>query len=150
MTKKGGLADSPFFKQAPIAHPESESQRTKKITKPRSPKKNRRKKADDVMTSSNHAITTSINHDSKQSSNHDIIIADIRKTVRVIGKDLTSLRLTPEETKALRDVAYTYECQGFKTSRNEIARIGVNYLISDYRENGENSILEKVLKALKA
>ena len=53
-----------------------------------------------------------------------------------------------EEKRAIADIIYTYKNNDIKTSENEIARISVNYIIEDYRENGENSMLHKILKAL--
>jgi len=136
--------------QQKLSKPASKSAVQKKVKAPAQPKKAKQKSRSVNVTSRHHDITTSINHDINQSHHHDVAIEEIRKSVRSTGKDLTSLRLTPEETKSLRDIAYTYESQGYRTSRNEIARIGINYLISDYRQNGKSSILEKVVKALKA
>ena len=48
----------------------------------------------------------------------------------------------------LADIAYTYKRNGVKTSENEIARIAVNFIARDHKENGEKSILDRVLKAL--
>ena len=50
----------------------------------------------------------------------------------------------------LGDIEYTYHRQGIDTSANELGRIAVNFLIADYKANGENSILAKVLTALHA
>jgi hypothetical protein len=91
-------------------------------------------------------------HDSKQasrlSSYHDSMIESIRKSLRFIGKDAFFGRFTPEEKRMLADLCYTYKRNGFKTSENEIARIAVNFIVADYEENGKNSLLERVLKAL--
>ncbi len=97
-----------------------------------------------TMPSSNHAIMTS----SMTSRHLDVIIEKVRKTVKVIGKEPSTHRLTPEEKKAIIDIVYSYKSQGIKTSENEVARIAINFLVNDYKENGENSILHKVIKAL--
>jgi hypothetical protein len=75
-------------------------------------------------------------------------IEAIRKSVKHPGKEVTFVRLTIEEKEQLGDIVYTYKKQGIKTSENEIARIGLNQLIEDYKTNGQNSTLAKVLKAL--
>src|SRR3954451_9155415 len=75
-------------------------------------------------------------------------IETIRKSVKHPGKEVTFVRLTNEEKEQLGDIVYTYKKQGIKTSENEIARIGLNQLIEDYKTNGQNSTLAKVLKAL--
>ena len=74
----------------------------------------------------------------------------IRKIVKTGGKEVTFVRLTPEEKKRLGDIAYTYKRQGMKTSENEISRIAINFLLEDYQANGEASILAKVLASLLA
>src|SRR4051812_7631495 len=76
------------------------------------------------------------------------LIETIRKAVKHSGKEVTFVRLTQEEKAQLGDIVYTYKKQGIKTSENEIARIGLNQLIEDYKANGQNSTLAKVLKAL--
>ena len=147
--KKSGLADSPFF---------SMPQKTKRGTTPPSnavPAKKGKSKVEDhigkakatkppsnrdTMTSRNHAITTS--------RHHDAIIEFIRKSVKVVGKEPSTHRLTPEEKKAITDIIYAYKGNGIKTSENEIARIAINFVVNDYRANGENSILHKVIRAL--
>jgi hypothetical protein len=70
----------------------------------------------------------------------------VRKAVR----ELVRLQLTAynREKKAIADIMYTYQNNGIKTSENQITRISVNFIIEDYRQNGENSILHKILKAL--
>ena len=97
-----------------------------------------------TMPSSNHAIMTS----SMTSRRHDVIIEKVRKTVKVIGKEPSTHRLTPEEKKVIIDIVYAYKSSGIKTSENEVARIAINFLVNEYKENGENSILKKVIKAL--
>jgi hypothetical protein len=42
----------------------------------------------------------------------------------------------------------TYKRQGIRTSENEITRIAINYIIAEYKQNGEESILAKILKRL--
>ena len=74
----------------------------------------------------------------------------IRKTVKKIGKDVTFIRLTSEEKNQLGDIVYTYKREGVRTSENEIGRIGLNYLLSDYKTNDKTSILARVIEALNA
>ncbi len=74
----------------------------------------------------------------------------IRKVVKRPGKEVVYVRLTTEEKGQLADVVYTYKRQGVRTSDNELGRIAINGLLSDYQENGEESLLAKVLAALEA
>jgi hypothetical protein len=87
-------------------------------------------------------------HASAQAGYPDSTIEPIRKAVRFVGKDPFFGRFTPEEKGILADIAYTYKRTGVKTSENEIARIAVNFIVNDHKENGENSVLSRVLKAL--
>jgi hypothetical protein len=78
------------------------------------------------------------------------IVSVVRKAVRQTGKEVSFIRLAREEKQQLGDIVYTYKRQGIKTSENEINRIAVNYLLEDYRLNGANSILQRVMEALLA
>jgi hypothetical protein len=79
------------------------------------------------------------------------IIESIRKIVKTPAKEeVLYVRVTKEEKNQLGDIEYTYDRQGFDTSANELGRIAVNFLIADYKANGEESILAKVLAALHA
>jgi hypothetical protein len=98
--------------------------------------------AQDVTLASTLASTTAI-------TDGDAIEA-IRKVVKVPGREVSFVRLTPEEKAQLVDVIYTYKRQGMKTTETEINRIALNYLLHDYREHGEHSVLARVLAALLA
>jgi hypothetical protein len=78
------------------------------------------------------------------------VVETIRKAVRHVGKEVSFVRLTPEEKRQLADIAYTYKSQGIKTSENEISRIGINWMLEDYQANGAQSVLALVLAALNA
>jgi hypothetical protein len=95
------------------------------------------------------------NHDTMTPRYHDTeamdLIETIRKGVRELGEKAATHRFTREEKAALQDIEYTYRKQySWQTSENEMTRIAIHWLIEDYRANGENSILHKVLKALKS
>ena len=72
----------------------------------------------------------------------------IRRAVKQFGKEAATYRFTMQEKVDLRDIEYTYERQGIKTSGNEITRISINFIIDDYKTNGEQSILAKILTLL--
>ena len=78
----------------------------------------------------------------------DEVVDTIRRTVKQVGKEEASCRLTQAEKKALAELVYTYGASGVRTSQNEITRIGINYLIEDYRANGDESVLARVLARL--
>ncbi len=88
------------------------------------------------------------NHATMPPRYHDTIVETIRKAVKELGKEAATHRFTVDEKKTLVDIVYSYKRQGVKTSENEITRIAVNFIVNDYRENGQNSVLEKALRAL--
>jgi hypothetical protein len=83
-------------------------------------------------------------------SYHDDVVEMIRKAVKTPGKEVSFVRMTVEEKAQLADIIYTYKRQGKKTSENEINRIAINYILEDYRANGERSILARVIASLLA
>ena len=105
---------------------------------------------------SNQASLHASNNASKHASTLALarpsgMIELIRKIVKNPAKEeVLYVRLTREEKNHLSDIAYSYERQGRKTTANEIGRIAVNFLIADFKANGEQSILAKVIEALKA
>jgi hypothetical protein len=95
------------------------------------------------------------NHDTMQPCNHDTTLSvqeetieTVRKAVKHIGKEAATHRFTLDEKQMLADIEYTYRRHGVRTSENEITRIAINYFAEDYKRNGENSMLTKVLKKL--
>lgn len=76
-------------------------------------------------------------------------IERVRKAVKQLGKEVATHRFTPEEKRALAEVVFAYARRGCKTSENELTRIAVNWLLLDYQEQGEQSVLAQVVRALK-
>lgn len=149
---KSGLADSPFFTQPsnvsnPAPYPKVEkplavnaiekSQNSTEIGKSQATKKPRY-----------HDIMTPRNRDTVVSSNHDTMVQTVRKAVKELGKEAATHRFTLDEKKAVLDIIYSYKGSGIRTSENEVARIAINYVLEDYKQNGRNSILDQVLRAL--
>jgi hypothetical protein len=109
------------------------------------------KKNDTIRSSASKHASTPV---SMQADNQDDIVETIRKTVKQVGKEALFVRLTPNEKRQISSVVYAfnemYRGEGRKTSENEIGRISINFLLEDYKANGEQSILAKVLAALNA
>lgn len=145
--RKSGLADSPFFQLPPKKAVTPPPVQVPAVTKEPAPKPKR--KNDEPKQPRHHDTMQPSNHDTVIPRYHDGIIESVRKAVKELGKEAATHRFTEEEKKAIVDIIYAYKGQGIRTSENEIARIAVNFLIEDHRENGENSILHQVLKALK-
>jgi hypothetical protein len=149
--KKSGLADSPFFTVPAKPITPSLSQ---KIASPIqegkdvNEKKLSEKKLPISKQLSNKALLQASNHASMQTGMQESLVELIRKAVKDVGKESATYRFTPEEKKALLELTFTYKVQGFKTSENELTRIAINFILEDHKQNGRNSVLEKVLQAL--
>ena len=106
----------------------------------------------DTMTTQQEAVkrpgVLPVRHDYSIDEATAATLETIRKTVRQIGKEAATHRFTTEEKNILTDIVYTYTRQGYKTSENEVTRIAVNWLILDYQERGEQSVLARMLEAL--
>jgi hypothetical protein len=169
---KSGLADSPFF-SAPISQPKPEpvpqpvtepkvekvATPVKKLQKPRTENVVQKSDTDAVlqehnenpMLSDNARMQSNMqasNNASMQALNQESIIETIRKAVKGVGKDSATYRFTPEEKKAMLEISFSYKMQGYKTSENELVRIAINFILEDQKQNGRNSVLQKVLDEL--
>lgn len=102
-----------------------------------------------IHTKSQSDIMTPRNHETMVSRYHDATVEVVRKAVKDFGKEAATHRFTANEKQSIADIIYTYNTHGIRTSENEITRIAVNFLVNDYKENGEKSILDQVLKALR-
>ncbi len=141
--KKSGLADSPFFifqaSQSSIIKPGVSVEENNKTPIPPVKKNKSIEQSDTVIP--RYRDTTIPRY-------HDTIIELVRRAVKDFGKEAATHRFTLSEKKAIADIIYTYNGRSIRTSENEITRIAVNFIVEDFRENGETSVLDKVLKAL--
>ncbi len=120
---------------------------------PETPKRSKLHKVEqpsnrDTMTPRYHNTTVSRYHDTTTPQVHSVAVEVVRKAVKEFGKEAATHRFTDAEKKQIADLIYTYKNQGIRTSENEITRIAVNFIVEDRRENGENSVLHKILEAL--
>ena len=102
----------------------------------------------DTMTPRHHDTMVSRTHDTTTPQPETDIFEMVRKAAKQIGKEAATHRFALEEKNLLADIEYTYKRQGIRTSENEITRIAINYIIAEYKQNGEESILAKILKRL--
>jgi hypothetical protein len=84
-------------------------------------------------------------NDVMTSSHHDVNYRMWRDIIENTETHNSSLRLTADEIFAVEDVITDLRRQlKIKTSLNEVARLGLLYLIHDFKEHRENSLLYKV------
>ncbi len=58
-----------------------------------------------------------------------------------------SYRFTRDEIDALRDIVYELEAKrGLRITRNDVVRLGLDWVIDDYRARGKDSLLMQVMK----
>jgi hypothetical protein len=154
--RKSGLADSPLFIQARKSDETPLPDKPVMIERKVNGTSSRKRDVNPVRKTRNHNTKQSRHHGTEQSSNHetmasryhDTVIEEVRKAVKELGKEAATHRFTVEEKKALSDIIYAYKNRGIKTSENEITRIAINYILSDYRKSSKNSILNRVLRVL--
>jgi hypothetical protein len=78
----------------------------------------------------------------------DVNVRVWRDTIENTETRGSSLRLTNEEVYAVEDVIQDLErLLKIKTSMNELARLGLLFLVHDFKKNGEKSIVYKVKKS---
>ena len=154
--KKSGLADSPFFSAPqvrneatpPLENVSVQKTEPEKMAKPTIVEKEKQPSNHDTKVSRNHDTTQPQHHDTTTPRHDETIVGIVRKAVREFGKEAATHRFTEAEKREIADLIYTYKNRGIKTSENEVTRIAVNFILEDYKENGENSILHKILEAL--
>ncbi len=82
------------------------------------------------------------------SSRHDVNYRAWRDIIENTETHNSSLRLTAEENFAVEDVITELKRNlKIKTSLNELARLGLLYLIHDFKTHRENSVVYKVKKS---
>src|SRR6266480_5918981 len=77
-------------------------------------------------------------------------VESVRKAVKLLGEKAATHRFTADEKDAIADIVYSLRKKGITTTENEIARIAINYLVWEYRQNKQTSILSRVLERLNA
>jgi len=130
---KGQGVDA-FFPSPPTNTPHNKALKsTKETPMPKPPKEPESQKTfTDVMTS----------------VLQDVNLRDWRDTIENTQTRGSSLRLTNEEIYAVEDVIKDLErLLNIKTSINELARLGLLFLIHDFKQNGEKSLVYKVKKS---
>jgi len=148
---RGGSAFFPGYKgQDSPPLPKEEPKQAEVVDTPSNERKvvERPQDSYDTMTPRHHDTTVSRHQDTMTPQAGTDIFEVVRKAVKQLGKEAATHRFTLEEKNKLADIEYTYKRQGIRTSENEITRISINYIIEDYLQNGQESILAKILKRL--
>jgi len=80
-----------------------------------------------------------------------VLPGGVKRKLRAVLRDErrihTTVRFSPEEMAALRDVVYELEARrGIKVTRNEVMRIALHFFLEDYEIRKKESLLLQVLK----
>jgi hypothetical protein len=157
---EGGSAFFPSYKK-PVAESESvssEKASTPPLSKPKARAK-AKKKTQAIKTPGDDNIfldeTKKLNEESPKtlidvmtSLLQDVNPRKWRDTIENTETRGSSLRLTNDEIYAVQDILKDLERQlKIKTSINELARLGLLFLIHDFKRNGEKSLIYKVKKS---
>ena len=136
----GGALDQELFKkQTPLSSTDN-SDKTIKSSTPDSPDPVRKQNKKQVDKSATNDVTTS--------SRHDVNLRDWRDTIENTETHNSSLRLTTEEGENIEDLITDLKRKfKIKTSLNEVARLGLLYIVQDFKKNGEHSLVYKVKKS---
>jgi uncharacterized protein involved in copper resistance len=94
------------------------------------------------------ASKQAINPASYRSIDDDIISA-IRRVVRTPGREVSYIRLSPEEKEQLGELVYTFKRQGQKLTETDITRIAINLLLADHDHYGATSMLARVIASMR-
>ncbi len=95
----------------------------------------------------NHDTTVPRN-DNQRSTDLSDVVERVRRAVKQLGKEAATYRFTADEKRDLAEIVYQYRGKGIRTSENEITRVAINYLIENYKTQGEQSVLALVLQRL--
>ena len=132
MTRKTGLADSPFFTPPP-------QESVAIFPSPPTPLPDITPNSEGGVVSRYHGGT--IPHE-------DATIEHIRKAVKEFGKEAATHRFTASEKRAIANIIHNLNMQGIRTTENTIARIAINFIIDEFNQRGKDSLLGLVLQAL--
>jgi hypothetical protein len=80
-----------------------------------------------------------------------VLPATLKRRLRAVLRDErrihTTVRFSPEEMAALRDLVYELEARkGIKVTRNEVMRLALHFFLEDYEIRKEESLLLQILK----
>jgi hypothetical protein len=98
--------------------------------------------------------TVSLSQEQQDSSDHSAhnattpLLERTRRAVKHLGKEAATYRFTVDEKKLLKKIGHEYALKGIRTSENEITRIAINYVMEEYRQHKDTSILARVLELL--
>jgi len=100
------------------------------------------------LQDSKNKVSTPIITDVVTSSLHAVNLRAWKDTIENTETHNSSLRLTTEEGDGIEDLIKELKRKlKVKTSLNEVARLGLLYILRDFKKHRENSLIYKVKKS---
>lgn len=116
------------------------------------PNKEQQPPKPDVMTERRHDVSqqpvNSVDKLSYMPTSDEELVPLLRSLLLLSGDKPLTCRVDPGEKRALKDMVYEMDNEGFRCDINKIMRIGLNWLIVDYKKNGQESILYRTVQSL--
>jgi hypothetical protein len=139
----GGALDQELFKQKPTPPPiRTDEKSDSKTYRSKTPS------AHQSRPDSTNKARKPLHTDVVTSSLQDVNLRDWRDLIENTETHNSSLRLTTEEGEDVEDVIKELKRQlKVKTSLNEIARLGLLYLVHDFKKHREHSLIYQVKKS---
>ena len=101
-----------------------------------------------TVTEPDPQINKGINHDVVTSLSHEVNFRKWKDIIENTETHNSSLRLSNEENYAAEDLVNELKRNlKIKSSLNEIVRLGLLYIIRDFNQNRESSLIYKVKKS---
>jgi hypothetical protein len=139
----GGALDQELFKSKPTPPPaqtSNASSRTSRPVKAKSPSP--------LRQAGRQQESKFVNNDVVTSSLHNVNFRSWRDTIENTETHNSSLRITKQEGHDIEDLLKDLERNlKIKSSLNELARLGLLYLLHDFKKNREQSLVYKVKKS---
>src|SRR5450759_20742 len=148
-----------FFSKHPVPTPsivKHEKTRQKTKTPTKTVHQNPVKEVQSGQIPQQHPEDFSLTHKEMNEVSHNVTTSPLPEVTFRVWKDTientethnSSLRLTNEENYAVEDMINELKRSlKVKTSLNEVARLGLLYIIHDFKQNREKSLVYKVKKS---
>lgn len=83
-----------------------------------------------------------------QAIEQEELVLELRKAIKEGTVNNQGIRFSQREADDLRDVGYAIATQHkYKLSKNDMIRLGLDYLVAEYRRRGEESVLVQFVVA---
>lgn len=72
----------------------------------------------------------------------------VRKSIRGAGNISATMRITAPEEEGIKRLVRHFEDKGYYTDKTQLLRISLNYMLWDFDNNKEQSLLDEILERI--